>query len=335
MTEKQAGVGHTASGMEAAEGAFLRLRAVTARLLARAAGAVNLPLRAADEALAGLLDTLWAHGSDVLLWQARLNRDGAYELLHALDCCVYALALGRHLKLSRESLHSLGKAALLLDVGMCRVPQEILNKPGKLSEGEFEAVKRHVAWGLEMLDAASPVSDAVLGVVRSHHERHNGSGYPHGLRGDEIPPLGRLAAIVDCYTAMTRQRVYRHAESSYEVLNRIYAWRDSFFSRELVELFVRFIGVYPTATLVELSSGEVGAVLAQNPGRSLRPCLLLLLEADKSPCRPCRLLDLAQPWRAGGRRLEIARGHGDGAFGIELRPEMWRQAVAAAGATGR
>lgn len=304
-----------------AERILSRLRNTVQRLFEEAAEQQGITsLNSCDEALNGLVDSIISN-ADAHLWLTRLDRESCYDVAHAMDCCVLAVAFARQLGWSRQACHTLGKAALLLDIGMVRVPRRILYKAGRLTAEEFAAIQCHVAYAEEILAAAAGVNDEVLAIVRSHHERFNGSGYPRGLAGDAIALPGQLAAMVDCYTAMTRCRNYRTARSPHEVLNQIYGWRNSLFRADLVEPFIQFIGVYPTTTLVELSTGEVGAVLEQSRPRSLRPRVLLILDRNKSAYPHRRLLDLTREDCADVEIRRAVEGH---TFGIELEAGLWR-----------
>ncbi len=306
------------NALRRAEETLSRFRALLGDLFLEAAGSPLASLAGIDALMPGLLDGI-DEDSDAHIWQARLERGCCYDVAHALDCCVLAVAFASHLGWPRQACHTLGKAALLLDIGMARVPRHILDKPGRLTAEEFFAVQRHVLYAQEILAQAAGCGDEVLAIVRNHHERINGSGYPQGLQGEDISLPSQLVAMVDCYTAMTSSRSYRDARSPYQVLNQLYGWRDSYFRGDLLEPFIRFIGIYPTASLVELTNGEVGAVLGQNRPRSLRPKVLLMLEGS-SAASPC-FLDLAAEENSD---VEVRRGIERPPPGMVLDAGLWR-----------
>jgi len=157
-------------------------------------------------------------------------------------------------------------------------------------------------------------------MIATHHERFDGSGYPHSLKGDAIPLLGRIAGIVDCYDAMISERSYAKAKSAYDAVRELKRLGDVAFPSALVELFIQAVGVFPTGTLVELNTGEVGIVIGQNRFRRLRPEVMLILDSKKQPRQEFTTIDLltcdgnmekAEP------TLWITRGLERGAYGID------------------
>ena len=152
----------------------------------------------------------------------------------------------------------------------------------------------HVGHGLEILKECGVLNQDVIDIVAHHHERYDGSGYPNGLTRDEIPPFARIAAIVDTYDALTSNRHYAKAVSPSDAIKLLYEARDEDFQAELVESFIQAIGIYPAGTLVELSSGEVGVVVAEYRTRRLRPKVMLLLDANKNKLRNIKVIDLQE-----------------------------------------
>ena len=254
---------------------------------------------------------------DACVWLARLRDEDSYTHRHAAGACVWAVALGRQLGLPRIELQRIALGALLFDVGKLRIPRELLVKRGRLTRGEFELLKSHVAFGMELLQDTGVMHRSVAEMVQHHHERHGGHGYPQGLRGEAIPVMARIAAIVDCYDAITSQRPYAVPISPSNAVKKLYAWRDIDFQADLVEEFIQAIGIYPAGTLVELNSGEVGVVMAEYRTRRLRPQVLLLLDREKRPLQNPRPLDLRNGAQGDrDRPLEIATSLEPGAFGI-------------------
>lgn len=254
---------------------------------------------------------------DACVWLARLRDEDGYTYRHAAGACVWAVALGRQLGLPRVDLQRLALGALLFDVGKLRIPQVLLTKRERLTRGEFELLKSHVDFGMELLRNTGVLHRNVAEMVQHHHERHGGHGYPGGLKGEAIPVLARIAAIVDCYDAITSRRPYAVPISPSNAVKKLYAWRDIDFQADLVEEFIQAIGIYPAGTLVELSNGEVGVVLAGYRTRRLRPDLLLLLDREKRPFADPRPLDLFTVRQdLDGKPLEIATSLEPGAYGI-------------------
>jgi HD-GYP domain-containing protein (c-di-GMP phosphodiesterase class II) len=257
---------------------------------------------------------------DALLWLTKLRSVDSYAYDHAIDTSVLAVMFGRHLGLPRDQLQELGLTGLLFDVGKLKLPPDLLSKPGKLTDDEFALVRKHVDFGVEILSQSSGLSERVVDGVRHHHERHDGSGYPQGLRGSEIPIYARIVAIVDCFDAITSARPFRAPISAHHAIRQMYDWRDKEFQAQLYEQFIQCLGVYPTGTIVELSSGEIAIVVAQNRTRRLRPRVMLVLDEQKVALERNSILDLGDELPGPGTRpLEIVNSHDSGAFGIDPR----------------
>lgn len=229
---------------------------------------------------------------DACMWLARLKNKDSYTYKHSLGVSVWAVALGRQIGLPKIDLKHLAVGAMLCDVGKLKLPDGLLNKQGKLSKGEFTMLKSHVELGMSALKDSPGINKQILDIVAYHHERFNGNGYPHKLKGTKIPVLSRIAAIADCYDAMTSERVYAAAISPSLAVRKLYEWRDQDFQSELVEEFIQAVGLYPAGTLVELSDGSVGIVISESRTRRLKPKLLLLLDSKKQQLDEIEELDL-------------------------------------------
>lgn len=256
---------------------------------------------------------------DACMWLARLKNSDSYTYKHSIGASIWAVALGRQIGLPAVDLKTLAIGTMLCDIGKLRLPDELLVKPGRLSKGEFTLVKSHVELGMESIRETEGLSRGVMDIVAYHHERFNGRGYPHKLQGTQIPVLARIAAIADCYDAMTSERAYAAAISPSLAVRKLYEWRDVDFQAELVEEFIQAIGLYPAGTLVELSSGEVGIVLAESRTRRLRPHLLILLDRHKQPLSRAQNLKLQEVTHdpETGAALDILRSLSPGGFGID------------------
>lgn len=253
------------------------------------------------------------------IWLARVKQESRYTYQHPLSASIWAVALGRQLGLPKTDLRSLAMGGLLFDIGKLGLQQDLLETTRKLSEQEFQQVRSHVKLGMEMIQGSPLINTDVIDMIAYHHERYDGSGYPEGLHGDDIPVFARMAAIVDCYDAVTSHRGYARAISPSEAVKLLNDWKDVDFQGELVEAFIQAVGIYPAGTLVGLSNGEVGVVMASDSGRRLRPRILILLDADKNELPSPRPVDLAPDSRsADGARLEILDSLEPNAHGIDL-----------------
>lgn len=253
---------------------------------------------------------------DAMMLVTRLKHQDVAIYGHSLQVAVYLVALGRHLGLPEEDLARLAMLGLFLDLGKTKVPAALLAKPGPLTPDEFDLVKRHVALGVELIRQVPGLDSTILDGLAQHHEREDGSGYPAGLRAEDISLYGRMAAIVDTFVALTNLRPHAAPISAYEALRKISDLGGSLFHAPLVEQFVQTVGVFPVGSRVELSSGEVAVVLQQSTVRRLKPRVLVVTGPDKVPVKTPTVLDLLyQP--AGKEAVHIMRGLPAGSYGRE------------------
>ncbi len=235
---------------------------------------------------------------DALLLLSQLRAKGEYNESHALDVSIYMITFGRFLQLDPAQIEFLGYLGLLQDVGKLRLPKHLLDRRGKLSAEELALAKRHVQYSVEILQSTPGMPAGLPRAAALHHERHDGSGYPAGLRGGEIGLLGSVAAIVDTYDALTVQRPHAEAVSPSAAISMLYKGRGTLFDARLVEQFIRCIGIFPVGSLVELNSGEIGVVIAQNPAKRLSPRVMVIRDAAGNPLIPQKLLDLSRSPKA-------------------------------------
>lgn len=254
-----------------------------------------------------------------MVWMTQLRNRDEYTSIHSVNVCILALSFGRYLGLDKEMLNTVGMGALLHDIGKLCVPLEVLNKPGALTHEEFEIMKSHPAAGHTLLCEDPNVPVGSLEAVLYHHERGDGRGYPRGLSAEQIPFTARLVSIVDIYDAMCSDRVYHDGLPPQEALSRIYRLGGPALDRELVEAFIRCIGVYPIGALVELTTGEVAVIVGLNERQKLRPVVQLLLEADQRTPSERRLINLgSSAWRGHKDAPAVQRILEPGALGIDL-----------------
>jgi len=277
----------------------------------------GLEIEAVESVAGDLVESIIRHpGALQLVSRMREADESSYT--HALQVGVLLASFGRELGFSRDELTYLGQVGMLLDVGKLRISQRILNKPGNLTAAEFEEVKRHVQYGLEIVESSAVAHPDVISGVAQHHERLNGSGYPRGLKDEEISPVGKLAGIVDAFSALTSPRPYAEPVSAYSAMQQLQGWTDTHFNVGLVELFVQAIGIFPVGTLVELSTGQVAVVLEQSRPRRLKPKVLVVSNPDKTPLDSPFVLDLLHPESTPGeRRPYIRQGLPTAAFAVD------------------
>jgi len=256
---------------------------------------------------------------DACIWLARIKQEDQYTYQHSLGASIWAVSLGRQLGLQRADLRSLAMGGLLFDVGKLAVDRELLNSDQPLNGDEIEQLRSHVQLGVDMIKESGLMNQDVIDMISYHHERYDGSGYPNGLAGDDIPIFARIAAIVDCYDAITSHRSYARAIPPAQAIKLLYESKDIDFQAELVEEFIQAVGIYPAGTLVELSTGEVGVVVAEYRTRRLRPQVMLMLDADKQPVDNLEMVDLlAVTHDEQGKPIDIVNSLEPDAYGLDL-----------------
>jgi len=279
----------------------------------------NLDLGKLRDGVEAMVDSILRNPA-AFTWVKEMKRHDDYSYHHALGCAVWAASFGRHLGLEKEEVQKLALGGLLCDVGMTKLPLDLLAKNGGLDEAEVELVHQHVEDGLKILEETPGLPARIIEIVATHHERHDGSGYPHGLKGELIPIYGRIMGLVDSYNAMTCARPHARTRSAHKAVAELYGLRDTLFQAELVEQFIQTCGIYPTGTLVELSSGEVGVVVAVHSLKRLRPSVMLLLDRNKAPLAQFRTMDLNEvEVDETGQPLTVKGGLPVGAFNINLK----------------
>ena len=229
---------------------------------------------------------------DALISLSRIKDKDHYTYMHSVSVSGLMVTFGRSMGFDKEKIRELAVGGLLHDVGKMETPAKILNKPGKLNDDEFEIMRSHVTYSRELLQDKAGISQNSLDIASQHHERMDGSGYPFGLKDDEISQVGQMSTIVDVYDALSSVRVYKDAWEPNKVLKKMMEWSDSHFNPALVQQFIRCLGVYPIGAMVELDSGLVGIVVEQNEVNLLKPKVKVVYNAKKHDYAPIQELDL-------------------------------------------
>ncbi|MCL2830844.1 MAG: HD-GYP domain-containing protein [Betaproteobacteria bacterium] len=232
--------------------------------------------------------------SGALISLARLKVADDYTYMHSVAVCALMIALARQLNLSEEETQAAGLAGLMHDVGKMRIPPEILNKPGKLTDPEFEIIKTHPTEGHKMLTASQTLGAATLDVCLHHHEKVDGSGYPGSFPAEKISLFARMGAVCDVYDAVTSNRPYKSGWDPAESLHRMSEWKGHF-DMPIFHAFVRSLGIYPIGSLVRLSSGRIGVVAEQSPKSLLTPKVKIFFSVKSNARIPPETIDLARP----------------------------------------
>jgi putative nucleotidyltransferase with HDIG domain len=200
---------------------------------------------------------------DALMSLSRIRTADAYTYAHSISVCVYMVSFGKYLGYDSELLKKIGIGALLHDIGKTKIALAILNKRDNLSDQEYETIKGHVESGKKILEQSGSISETSIITAYQHHEREDGTGYPQGLSGDEITEYGKAISIVDVYDAITSDRSYKLRVEPTLALKKLFEWSAHHFNSELVQKFIRCVGIYPVGTLVLMESGWVGVVIKQ------------------------------------------------------------------------
>ncbi len=223
----------------------------------------------------------------------RLRKSGSYRYNHGIAMSLWGVILGKRMGLDRERLEKLAVGCAICDLGMTKMPPEMLQQRHAFDAEQLAQLRQHPAVGAEMVAALGDIDREILAMVEYHHERIDGSGYPHGLEGDTIPLLAQIAGLVDTYDAMVSPRIYAKTRTSHEAALELIDRKGHEFDDELIEHFVQAIGLFPTGVLIELNTGEVGIVIRQNDTRRLKPEVMLVLDAEKVPQEKNEIVDLS------------------------------------------
>lgn len=256
--------------------------------------------------------------AEAFSWLTMMKTRDNYTYTHSVSSSIWAVAFGRSLGLPKKDLLSLAVGALLFDVGKVKLPEKLLQNPNRYNPTEYKLVQKHVDYSVEIVSSIEGINDDVIEMVATHHERHNGSGYPKGLSGDKIPLFGKMAGIIDCYDAMISDRVYMSAISPHDAVRKLYDWSNIDFQLELVEQFIQVVGIYPVGTIIELSDGRIGVIVAHHRVWRLRPKIMLILDSDKNPYAQFDIIDTYKiDDDEDGNPLKIIKSVDPGIYGID------------------
>jgi len=253
-----------------------------------------IQLEAIESLADDMLDSLFRN-HNALACLGCIREKDSYLMEHSVNLSVLMTIFGKSMQLDRTTLQQTIAGALLHDIGKIMVPDDILHKPGKLSDAEFEQMKQHVALGQSHLKATTGIAPLTVRIAAEHHERMDGSGYPAGLCGHEISPHGRMAAIVDVYDAITADRCYHKGMTPTMAIKRLLEWSDHHLDRSLVNHFIRCIGIYPIGSLVLLESGRLAAVVEVNEFDQRLPKVRVMYHTKFNCFIKTELIDLAKP----------------------------------------
>lgn len=249
---------------------------------------------------------------------ARLKTSDEYTYMHSVAVCALMIALARHLGMPEEQVHEAGMAGLLHDIGKMAIPDVILNKPGKLTDNEFSTMRQHPEAGGRMLLESRQISALVLDVCLHHHEKVDGSGYPHRLAGEQISLFARMGAVCDVYDAITSDRPYKKGWDPAESIRKMAEWKGHF-DEKVFQAFVKSVGIYPVGALVRLESGRLGVVMEQHEKSLLTPRVKVFFSARSKMPIIQEIVDLA---KLVGRDKIVGRESAED-WGFKNVEELW------------
>jgi putative nucleotidyltransferase with HDIG domain len=256
-----------------------------------------------------------------LISLVRLKHKDDYTYMHSVAVCALMVALSRQLGLDDKQTKQAGLAGLLHDIGKSAIPLEILNKPGKLTDEEFDIVRGHPRAGYDILLASTGVDEVALDVCLHHHEKMDGTGYPDKLPSQEISIFAKMGAVCDVYDAVTSNRPYKEGWEPGVSLQRMAQWSKTHFDDTVFKAFVKSVGIYPIGSMVMLQSGRLGVVVDQNPVSLLKPLVKVFFSTKSRTRIPVEVLDLAKP-----SVQDKIMGHEDPVlWGIADIHELWSQ----------
>jgi HD-GYP domain-containing protein (c-di-GMP phosphodiesterase class II) len=249
-----------------------------------------------------------------LMGLLRIKSKDDYTFLHSVSVCTLLVAFCRSRNMADETIYQAGLGGLLHDTGKALVPDHILNKPGRLTDEEFDIIKRHPKDGYDILCKTPAIGPIPLDITLHHHERLDGSGYPDHQSAEGISELTQMAAIVDVYDAITSDRIYHKGLPAAEALRKIYEWSKFHFNPVFSQEFVRCIGIYPVGTLVLLESGRLAVVVEPHESSLLTPKVNVFFNTRSQTYITPETVDLSRP---------VGHGGGDKIVRHEL-PEKWQ-----------
>ena len=258
----------------------------------QSAASGNVEVATVEPCLGSIMKSV-VRNRNALLLLANLKSLDDYMYRHSVNVAIFSVAFGQYLGLEDEELRLIGIAALFHDYGKALLPPTILNAPRKLNASEMQIMRTHVERGYEKLRNSGKFPNEVLAAILQHHERHDGSGYPNRLAGEEIGLYGRIISICDVYDALASKRVYKDAIHPKHALGTLFKMSENAWAPGFAEHFIKMVGIFPIGTAVLLSNGQKGIVCHSDPLAPSLPRVLLVRDCEHG-VKPLRMLDLSR-----------------------------------------
>lgn len=253
---------------------------------------------AAKEVVSDAVDSI-IQTPDAMMMLTRIKNRDEYTAEHCLNVAVLTIAFGRALGMERERLEELGVCGLLHDMGKVLTPDSVLLKEGKLSDEEFDVMKKHPTDGRDIISSSGGMFPGAMDVAHAHHERLDGSGYPRGLYEHQTTLWSKIVSVTDAFDAITSDRCYQNARTNMDAFRIMNKGRGKQFDSNLVMRFISAIGIYPPGSIVKLNSGESGVVIESNPKQALLPKVLIIRDMYQQIVAP-KLVDLVEKVKIPG-----------------------------------
>lgn len=242
---------------------------------------------------------------DALIWLSKMKDQDSHSYQHSVKASIWSLVFGRHLGLDKIQLKSLAMGVLLAHIGKTKLSQEVLDGAAESDSSYDAAYQKYIQHSLDALLTMEDLPKGVLAIVEFHQERHNGTGFPKGVTGERIPLLAKIAGLVHYYQELITPRNDDSGLSPLAAVSKLYELRNISFQQDIVERFIEAVGVFPTGTLVELSSNEIGIVTGHNQDRRLLPKVMVVLDENKQKLKRAKLIDLKELSLSGKSNMAI------------------------------
>lgn len=253
----------------------------------------SLPAEDIQTTTDAMVDSIFRN-QDALTCMSRLQTKDVQLTEHSLNVAILMSVFAKHLNIDKRIIQELALGAFLHDIGIVLIPKEILNKKSALTAKENKIMQSHVALGLKLLEDSPSISYIAIKMVKEHHERLDGSGYPKQLKGNEISKYGRMIAIVNAYDSMTASRPYKNSVHPINAFKALVAESPDAYDEELVEKFIQCLGVYPVGTLVKLNSGKLGLISKLNKQKPLHPYVRVFYNIRMNQAIPIKEINLSE-----------------------------------------